>query len=766
MPKWKLAGKIRGKDGKTPIKGVDYFDGEKGEPGESIVGEPGLNGADGSPDTPGMIRDKLEFLKGDDRLEVKAIKGLNSRINRLKKRGSSVGGAGIVTGRMVGGASADQFLITDGGSKLSSVDKSTYATKAYVDALDHTLDIGDAVGSGTSGSVLFVDSSNQLAQDNDKLFWDATNFRLGIGTNAPQESLHILDGSLELESTASQFSPALKLTGISGGNPVSSSFIYDADNNRFTISNADLQVSDGYGFNIGARSQMSVFTTDSNILKIRGIGGIKLLNTTNLPDDTALSFGASDDVLIDYDSGLMTDGGLDIDLTGVANSNFRISSTGITNNFTIDGATGYIGLFHDAPIYPFHIITPTGINAVMTFETPDAANAQLNFINATATYHIRNTSTGTFTIRQGGGTHSGNVFDIALDGDITLNASNHPRNVVFDADSTSAVMTFDSTNESLNFIDDKAISLGSGRDVLIDYDSAGYFNINSLTKSNLITIGDGTIANSPDGEVVINGIPAAWDNATLSVYGNDTIPNGGSNDAIRAISTNDSGCRAIFARATTTAAGGDLRVMGLNAFATVDGAGNFTNTTPGIMGGRYATRLTASFTAGNTISQACGVTATIDRQSGNPGGDITWGKIFNVEDMNSPTTGLTAGTVANLAGLYVSNMVPVNFAGTPASCVTNSHGIYIEEQTGGTSINNEIFLAGGGEIFFRDQAIHLGSLTDGHLDLTADVSIDLNADVVCSGDVQGATLTAGDGFTGTGAYTNFTIVNGIITNAS
>ena len=40
------------------------------------------------------------------------------------------------------------------------------------------------------------------------------------------------------------------------------------------------------------------------------------------------------------------------------------------------------------------------------------------------------------------------------------------------------------------------------------------------------------------------------------------------------------------------------------------------------------------------------------------------------------------------------------------------------------------------------------------------------ADITTTGDVSGATLTAGNGFTGTGAYTNFTIVNGIITNAS
>lgn len=59
--------------------------------------------------------------------------------------------------------------------------------------------IGDAVGSGTSGSVLFVDSSTQLAQDNANLFWDDSNNRLGVGTATPNQQLE-LTGNLRLEA--------------------------------------------------------------------------------------------------------------------------------------------------------------------------------------------------------------------------------------------------------------------------------------------------------------------------------------------------------------------------------------------------------------------------------------------------------------------------------------------------------------------------------------------------------------------------------------
>lgn len=51
--------------------------------------------------------------------------------------------------------------------------------------------IGDAVGGGTPGSVLFVDAAGNLAQDNAQLFWDDANNRLGIGTAAPSAELHV-----------------------------------------------------------------------------------------------------------------------------------------------------------------------------------------------------------------------------------------------------------------------------------------------------------------------------------------------------------------------------------------------------------------------------------------------------------------------------------------------------------------------------------------------------------------------------------------------
>lgn len=43
----------------------------------------------------------------------------------------------------------------------------------------------------TTGSMLFADSAGRIAEDNDELFWDATNAVLGIGTNTPAAGVEI-----------------------------------------------------------------------------------------------------------------------------------------------------------------------------------------------------------------------------------------------------------------------------------------------------------------------------------------------------------------------------------------------------------------------------------------------------------------------------------------------------------------------------------------------------------------------------------------------
>jgi hypothetical protein len=71
-------------------------DGEPGLPGQDgLPGKDGAPGKDGSPDSPLQVRDKLETLKNDDRLDWTAIKGLPDYLKMAKKAGRQMLVGGI-----------------------------------------------------------------------------------------------------------------------------------------------------------------------------------------------------------------------------------------------------------------------------------------------------------------------------------------------------------------------------------------------------------------------------------------------------------------------------------------------------------------------------------------------------------------------------------------------------------------------------------------------------------------------------------------------
>lgn len=166
---------------------------------------------------------------------------------------------------------------------------------------------GGAVGGASSlttvGAIPYVTSAGVLGQDASALFWDATNDRLGIGTNAPTLPLDIVGSAPKIQLNRTSVSARLILE-----NSGSAWYINSADNNalafqtsnteraRFHSSNGNFMIGGttdgGYKVDIqssgstgtlrvfdqgGAGSTLAVIQAGAgqsgNVLSIRNVGG-------------------------------------------------------------------------------------------------------------------------------------------------------------------------------------------------------------------------------------------------------------------------------------------------------------------------------------------------------------------------------------------------------------------------------------------------------------------------------------------------------------
>ncbi len=92
------------------------------------------------------------------------------------------------------------------------------------------MSMGDVVGGGTAGSVVFINSDGELDQDNAAFFWDQSTDRLGIGDNTPQAALTVGSGDLfrvtsagGVTATGVTSSGSIVFSGLSTGVVLSSS---------------------------------------------------------------------------------------------------------------------------------------------------------------------------------------------------------------------------------------------------------------------------------------------------------------------------------------------------------------------------------------------------------------------------------------------------------------------------------------------------------------------------------------------------------------
>lgn len=115
---------------------------------------------------------------------------------------TGTGSAGVVTIAATGGGvtsvTASSPLASSGGA-TPNITLDTTSTVGAATQYDLSLKLDKP--SFTSGSVIFSGGGSTLSQDNNNIFYDNTNDRLGIGTNSPSFKLDVNHGSQALSGS-------------------------------------------------------------------------------------------------------------------------------------------------------------------------------------------------------------------------------------------------------------------------------------------------------------------------------------------------------------------------------------------------------------------------------------------------------------------------------------------------------------------------------------------------------------------------------------
>jgi len=217
--------------------------------------------------------------------------------------------------------------------------------------------------SGVSGAIQFSNGS-AFASDAANLFWDDTNNRLGIGTNAPTNTFEIASTSADpfkVKTTASYFRATFQNASTSG------ILDFNSSNFQFPTNSVDFGTSTALGARVGIKGSGSTSATTS--LLVQNSAGNNLLRAT---DDGIVAVGTGatlrliggpnprirgfNDISIEDDS--------DVHLKGIYGGNTRLPKAVIVGANTTQIASAQLQVDSTTSGFLPPRMTTTQINAI------------------------------------------------------------------------------------------------------------------------------------------------------------------------------------------------------------------------------------------------------------------------------------------------------------------------------------------------------------------------------------------------------------------
>lgn len=443
------------------------------------------------------VRDSLQSLSGDERLDISAIKGIDDLEKRLMSKFSAMKGKPVSAGYRGGNygiksiKQGSNITITYNGDPANG-DITISATGSGGGG---SVSIGDSIGSATIGSVFYAGTAGVLAQDNSNFFYDETNHRLIIGATATDntaiaQSMNVVKTGLAFY-TAMGYGVAGSSGGFytgyaSGGTPGSATAVPTGS----TLVGLSGRGYDGTAWTTGSQASILLQTAENWSNTARGTAIV--FNTTPIGSTTntaGMILSSAQNLAIGIGSAQLTRLGVAVTRSSANTSNVGINFQIYSGTFTDTSSSGTV-----AQIYGASIAATTLVASSSTTYT-DGATV---YISGAPIASTNVTITNNYALIVDSGT-------VRLDGNLTF-APSDSSNIVFGTSTGTKIGT--ATSQKLAFYNSTPIVQPTG-DVITALQNLGLVASATITASTITSGAALTKADDTNVTLTLGGTPAS-----------------------------------------------------------------------------------------------------------------------------------------------------------------------------------------------------------------------------------------------------------------